>query len=578
MRRRRTQVAVLLSLIVIVALATGCLRMIAAKNFPPGEYEVQKVRTVMVPMRDGTKLATDIYLPKAEGPFPVILERSPYGKGGGNALIGKLFAGQGYAFVVQDVRGRYASEGHWYPFTAEGRDGQDTFNWVAKQGWCNGKIGLWGVSYFGYTEWQVANGAGSELKAFTPIFTASRIYEAAWREGVFNNLTAGLWGFENRGRTAREGFPYKPGRTFKPPLDTQDARAGGAIPFYRDWIKHPTFDSYWRPISSFDHWFNINAPALMVGGWYDLFLGSTLGDWKQMTTKAGPRAREDSRLVIGPWAHGGAHKLGGVDFGASADFLKFSKIYFTWFDHYLRGKDVDLPARVTLFTTGTNEWHNYNDWPPANAERRAWYLHSGGQANGQGDGELNRQTPTNEQADRFTHDPANLVPTIGGPNLLPNMSGPYDASANGRRNDVLTFTSGALANDTEFTGPVEAEIYLSADTPDVDLMVTLLDVEPSGAARVLTDGVVRARYRNGDDPTWLNDNEPTKLKIDMWALSHVFKRGHRVQIHIAASNYPRYAPNPCTRADPGSTSTFVKSHIRIYHDAEHASRILVFER
>ena len=579
MKANRLRLLAFLLIVSIIVVAAGCPGIIARRaGLPPGEYGTQAVRSVMVTMRDGTRLATDIYLPKADGPFPVIIERTPYGKGGGNALIAQLFAGHGFAFVLQDVRGRYGSDGDWYPFRNEGDDGEDTFNWITKQSWCNGKIGLWGVSYFGYTEWQTANHAGGELKAFSPIFTASRIYEAAWRNGVFNNLTASQWGFENRGHDARAGIQYRPGRSFTAPLIAQDSHAGAEVGFYRDWVRHPRFDSYWRRQSSDDYWRKIDAPALMVGGWYDLFLGSTLGDWEKITTEAGPRAREGSRLFIGPWAHGGAHRLGGVDFGMSADFLHFSKIFFTWFDYYLRGQSVAMPARVNLFTTGIDQWRTYNEWPPADARRHPLFLHSGGHANGEGDGALNRQNPTSEQEDRFTHDPKNLVPTIGGPLLLPSISGPFDASANGRRNDVLVYTSDVFGADLEFTGPVEAYIWLATDTPDVDLSVTLLDVDPSGVARGLTDGVTRARYRNGDTPEWLPANRPVEIKVDLWALSHVFRRGHRLQIYLAASNYPRYAPNPCTRADPGTTTTFVKSHIQVLHDAEHPSRVMLFTR
>jgi len=230
----------------------------------------------------------------------------------------------------------------------------------------------------------------------------------------------------------------------------------------------------------------------------------------------------------------------------------------------------DLP-RVQVFTTGINDWQNLDDWPPPDAKTQKWYLHSDGRAKEMGHGSLNRQEPNNESADRVTHDPQNLLPTLGGALYPPNNAGPADLSAQGRRDDVLVYTSEAFDKDIEITGPIAADIYLTADTPDADLAVFLMDVEPDGEARLLVDGIARARYRNGGDDAWLSDTKPARLTVDCWGISHVLKKGHRLRVHIAASNYPRFAPNPCTKDDPGTATRFVKANLKIYHDAEHAS-------
>lgn len=573
---KRTLLVIVLSLLFILA---GCAAVVANRaGLRPAQYGLQKAKTFMVPMRDNIRLATDVYLPRADGPFPVILVRTPYSKGKGKSLLAKLFASRGYAYVVQDTRGRYDSEGRWYAFHNEGPDGEDTFRWVRRQKWCNGKVGLYGLSYFGYTQWQTAHHVGDDLTTWVPGFTGSKIYDIAWRNGVFHYLQSMNWCMANSARRAKNGLAFKPASSFVPPLVNMDNRTGRDVDFYNDWVAHPTFDAYWRPASSEGRWDKIDAPAMIIGGWYDLFLGTTLSDWDKLNRLSGPRARKGSRLFIGPWTHGGSHKMAGVDYGREADFLSFSQVYFDWFDQYLLRDSAPNLAKVNLFTTGKNQWQRFAKWPPADAQSRIWYLHSGGRANRLGDGKLNRQRPGNETTDRFTHDPENLVPTIGGPVFPPNWAGPADARSNGERNDVLVYTSAPFDRAVELTGPVEASLWFSADTADVDLAVTLLDVDEAGTARVLTDGIMRARYRNGNEPTWLRKNEPIKIEVDCWAVSHQFRRGHRLRIHIAASNFPRFAPNPCTRADAASTKKFVKAKIKILHDADHPSAIVVHRR
>jgi putative CocE/NonD family hydrolase len=537
-----------------------------------------KIRDHMVAMRDGVRLATDVYLPESGGPFPVILIRTPYGKAAGNGLIQKVFAASGYAVVAQDVRGRYESEGQWEPFIHEGPDGADTIDWVRKQNWCNGKIGLFGVSYFGYTQWQAATAAGNEVQAMTPTVTGSRIYDLLYHQGVFSLLLGAGWGFANAGHRSGGEFGFHPGHDFAPPLVDLDRRSGHDVPFFNTWLQHPTFDKYWMPASSEGRWENVNAPALLVGGWYDLFQASTLDDWEKISTKAGRRAQRESRLVMGPWAHNFSHKLKGVDFGRSADYLEFAKTYGEWFRHYLQGAgDIELP-RVRVFTTGIDRWQNLGDWPPPSARVERWNLHSGGQAHGGGDGELSAARPGREPNDRFVHDPNNLVPTLGGTVFPPEMAGPGEVSQLSRRNDVMVYNSKPMSDDFEITGPLEAQIWITADTPDADVAVTLADVSPDGEARLLVDGIARARYRNGGTTDWLDDNKPEAIKVKLGGISHVVEKGHRLRVLVAASNYPRYAPNPCTKDDPATARQFRRAEIHVYHDGDHPSWVALSVR
>ncbi|HPM77985.1 MAG TPA: CocE/NonD family hydrolase [bacterium] len=567
-----------LVLLLIAVLLSGCGYFVAQKlDLRPAQYGLQKTKSYMVPMRDGVRLDTDVYLPRIDNAVPVILVRTPYGKGDGRNAVARMFAQRGYGVVLQDTRGRYGSEGSWYAFHNEGNDGEDTFAWLKKQPWCNGRIGLWGFSYYGYTQWRVADRVGDELTAWAPGYISSKIYDVAYRQGVFYYLQTANWALGTGTRTANNGITFKPGRAFVPPLIKTDNNAGRDIRFYNDWVNHPDFDAYWKKASAEDRWQKVNAPALVVNGWYDMFTGSTLADWEKLTTVAGRRARNESRLVIGPWSHGGPHKLAGVDFGNEADFLVFSKIYFDWFDAYLIKRTTPDIPRVQIFTMGVNQWREFDQWPPADAHERAYYLHSSGHAERMDDGRLDRDKPSGEDYDRFTHDPKDPVPSIGG-GMFPFGAGPADASANGKRDDVLVYTGETLNNDLEATGPVNAKIWFSADTPDCDIAVTLLDVHPNGEARVIADGIARASARLIDRDSWLTPDYPVEMNIDMWATSHVFRKGHKLRIHIAASNYPRYAPNPCTRANRAETTNYVKAHLKVYHDKSHPSRVLLSVR
>lgn len=578
MKANRYSLRFLVFLLGLTVFLSGCGFLVSQKlDLRPAQYGLRKTKTVMVSMRDRVRLATDVYLPKKNGSVPVILVRTPYNKGNGKNLVARMFAQRGYGVVVQDTRGRYDSEGRWYAFHNEGPDGEDTFAWLKRQSWCNGRIGLWGFSYYGYTQWRVADRVGDDLTAWAPGYVSSKIYDVAYRQGVFYYLQTANWALGAGTRTAANGINFKPGRSFVPPLIKTDNRAGRDIGFFNDWVDHPDFDAYWKKASAEDRWKNIDAPALMLNGWYDMFAGSTLEDWEKITTVAGRRARRDSRLVMGPWSHGGPHKLAGVNFGKEADFLSFSKIYFDWFDAFLiKRTKPDLP-RAQIFTMGINKWREFDQWPPADARNRTYYLHSSGHAERVGNGAMDRDKPGNEEYDRFTHDPDDLVSSIGG-GLFPSGAGPADASSNGKRDDVLVYTGETLKRNLEVTGPVSAKIWFSANTPDCDLAVTLLDVHPDGAARVITDGIARASARLIDRDSWLTANKPAQMMIDMWATSHVFKKGHKLRIHVAASNYPRFAPNPCTKANKAETSAYAQSRIKIYHDAAHPSRVFLSVR
>jgi uncharacterized protein len=569
-------------LIAVVLLAlplAGCARIVSSVvGVRPGNYKIRPVETVRVAMSDGVKLATDLYLPRAEGPFPVVLIRTPYSKGKGDNFIAKSLAKRGYAVVIQDVRGRYQSEGRWEPFLNEGPDGAKTVDWIRKRGWCSGKVGLFGMSYFGFTSWQAAAYAGSKVDALVPTLSGSSIYDVLYRQGVFVYSTGGHWGLGNAGRTAAQSLDFRPGSSFKPPLINTDNRAGRDLGFFNDWVRHEQFDNYWKPASAEGRWGKIDAPALIVGGWYDIFGGSALEDWQKITKYGATKARRESKLVMGPWNHSFSSKMQGVNFGRDVDFVDFTKYYVQWYDEHLMGSgETDLP-RVRVFTTGRNDWQSLKDWPPPDADTQRWYLHSGGQASQIGDGELSRKKPGGEATDRFRHDPNNLVPTKGGALYPPGNAGPSEISGQGRRSDVLVYTTERFSSDKEITGPIKARLWITADTPDVDLAVWLLDVDEDGDARILVDGIARARYRDGGSAKWLSSTSPVAVEVDLWGISHEVEKGHKLRLHVAGSNYPRFAPNPCTRDDPAQASRLSVANVRVYHDGDHPSYVTLSVR
>ncbi|MCD6518835.1 MAG: CocE/NonD family hydrolase [Anaerolineae bacterium] len=564
-------------------------------------------RDVAVPMRDGVILRANVYRPDEEGRFPVLLQRTPYGKDASNVDFCVLSAARGYAVVVQDTRGRWASEGVHYPLRYEFDDGYDTVEWAASQPWANGKVGMWGGSYVGWTQWTAAFAKPPSLVTIFPMVTFTDAYtDVAYPGGALAEGIIVSWGLaavasmviqrmedeEEKAQLLEELADaldgLATGETFRalplsrvPLLEREDMGRG-----FQDFIKHLSKDAFWDEMDVRSHIEKIAIPVYHLGGWYDIFVGGTLASYQAMRERAGSeKARRGQKLIMGPWLHGPlSGVVGEVDFGvrASDTYVLPYEIMWRWFDYWLKGVDngiMDEPP-VRIFVMGQNRWRTENEWPLARTAYTPYYLHSGGKANSlKGDGVLSLEEPGDEPVDQFSYDPRNPVPTRGGglccwQAALP--AGAYDQRPVEEREDVLVYTSAPLEKDLEVTGPLQVVLWASSSAVDTDFTAKLVDVSPCGYARNLADGIVRARYRHGvRKAQLLTPGAIEKYVIDLGATSNVFLAGHRIRLEISSSNFPRFERNPNTGHPVQDEGEMIVARQKIYHDAEHPSQIIL---
>jgi putative CocE/NonD family hydrolase len=540
--------------------------------------------------RDGVTLRADIYRPKADGKFPVILERTPYDKRSGVGF-GLKAAANGYVYIVQDVRGRYSSEGDWYPFKYESQDGYDTVEWAAALPYSNGRVGMFGGSYVGATQMLAAVSSPPHLAGIMPVVTASD-YHAHWayQGGAFSLLLAQAWSsalaLDTLQRQVGKNFPVGRWDMKRPPIDYPILNLGtnaGLADYYFDWIAHPAYDDYWKQWSIEEHYAQIKVPALHIAAWYDLFQDGSIRNYMGIKSKGGSEAaRQGQRLIIIVGGHAGAgSKIGEVEFGKDS-VLDTWALGFRWYDYLLKGMDNGMAREkpVRVFVMGKNVWRDEDDWPLARAKTTRYYLHSGGKANSlSGDGVLSATAPAAEPADQYVYDPAEPVTTQGGPVLGDPVHvppGPLDQRAVESRPDVLVYTTPPFEKDTEVTGPISLELYASSSAVDTDFTGKLVDVWPNGFAENLTDGILRARYRNSkDNPELMNPGQVYKLTLNLWSTSNVFLAGHKLRLEIASSNFPRFDRNLNTGEDPERGTRMVKATNLVYHDREHPSALVL---
>jgi putative CocE/NonD family hydrolase len=568
----------------MIRASIACLVWMAAAAAAAEHYEVTVEHGVAMQTRDGVTLRADIYRPKAEGKFAGLLERTPYNKAG-SAGIGMRAAAMGYVVVIQDVRGRYTSDGEWYPFKHESQDGYDTVEWAAALPYANGKVGMFGGSYVGATQMLAAIASPPHLAGVFPVVTASNYHDGwTYQGGAFEqwfneSWTSGLVEdtLDRRVREASNALQWiwKLPLTSYPFLSVPETST--LAPYFMDWTRHPDFDDYWKEWSIEDHYANFRVPAYCVGGWYDIFQGGTIRNYVGLKTRV-----HGERLMIGPWYHGPfSGKTGELDFGPASKGDTDTEM-LRWYDHLLRGVEngVEREKPVKIFVMGRNAWREEDDWPLARARATRFYLHSGGGANTLGgDGALSTSAPQSERADKYTYDPANPAPTRGGGLCCDNdhlPSGAFDQRTVEERQDVLVYTTPAFSSDFEVTGPVAVELYASSSAVDTDFTAKLVDVWPNGFAQNLTDGILRARYRNSQAaPEPMKPGEIYKIRIDMWNTSNVFLAGHKLRLEISSSNFPRFDRNLNTGENAGVSSSLVKAGNGIYHDAEHPSALIL---
>ena len=577
----------------------------------------------MVPMRDGTRLATDVYLPdRSGGPWPALLLRTPYGSSPESAWheAAQQLAAGGYAVVNQDVRGRYRSEGH-FNAEGEGADGYDTLAWVRAQPWCNGRVGMYGSSYMAWTQFAAAR---QQPPGLTGLFAV--VGDHYWREfshwgrhdGVLRQLDLQSWflgvAVEDPRVHADAGVlaQFQAAFTRLPDLQPwQDDPRSGAytvldsvldVPAWadvwplREWPllrSVPDYFAAWQrnfaapgPSSAPGGAEHIEVPTFLVGGWFDLFLAGTIASYQALVSNApDKRAARSHRLLIGPWGHRLYAALSGeIGAGPDAD-LDLLDVQRRWFDHWLRqpDPDFDLEPPVRYYTMGANTWRTCCKWPPGGITYTPYYLHGPGdraahRANARGT--LSRRAPTWDRPQRYTYDPHRPVPTRGG-NTTALPWGSYDQRpvTGEARDDVLSFTGEPLTAALEATGPVRAVLYAASSAPDTDFTVKLLDVQPDGRMLNVCSGIIRARYRDAEHGrgVLLGPERVYRFDVDLLATSYLFRPGHRLRVDIASSNFPQFDRNANTGRPIGTDrrADVQSAQQTIYHDALRPSHLLL---
>lgn len=561
------------------------------------KYRIQIQHNIKCRMQDGTELATDVYMPIEGGPFPTIVTRTPYDKYSELTIEEWVHrAQQGYAIVTQDVRGRYESQGKFYPMRNEVSDGADCIDWVSQQPWCNGMIGTVGGSYVGLTQWQAAQNS-SKIVCSVPQVSYSNLYHNwIYTGGAFQLAFNTSWGIATGSRGHQRQYLSFPDEISQAtlfrhlPLATIDERSGRKIPHLRDWINHPSYDDYWKEMHPIeDHYQNVEMAAYHMGGWFDVFLQGGLNNFMGVSAKGKTEhARKGQKIIIGPWIHslgdnGTSTKTGDVDFGETS-LIDLEAEKTRWYDYWLKGIEngiMDEP-RIKLFVMGSNRWRESEDWPLPETEYTPYYFDSRGNANSVfGDGSLVLNCSESSKPDQYIYDPEHPVMTIGGSTCCADTTvaaslGPQDQRPNEYRPDVLVYTTPPLEHDLEVTGPVRVVLYAATNVRDTDFTAKLVDVYPSGYAMNVAQGIQRARYRDSwTNPTLLEPGEIYQYSLDLWSTSNCFLKGHAIRVEISSSNFPQFDRNPNTGNPFGQDSDLIKAKQTIYHNREYPSHIML---
>lgn len=559
------------------------------------EFTIQ--RDVEMPMRDGTILRGDVYLPQGAGPFPALVERTPYNKEVSPEMQVKsppFFASQGYAVVVQDVRGKFKSAGKFIPFHDDGwgvnRDGYDTIEWIAAQAWCDGNVGMIGGSYAGATQYRTAPTRPPHLRALYVRESSADYYrEWVFHDGAFELGFMHAWTLNMELNNlahlvSADDYPKHKGRLDHALKNLSDWQ--GLLPlnpnpllegineWYDDFMAHPAQGPYWQRWSIELQHHEVDVPIVHLGGWFDIFLNGTIKNFVGLKAKArSQKAREGQRLLIGPWIHGpwnmATSKQGEVDFGADA-IRDYNAIRVPWFDYWLKGKQtgvLDEPP-VQLFVMGENRWRDFGDYPVPKTRYTNWYLHD--------DGILNMARPHSaERADSYVYDPMDPVPTIGGNLLIANVpGGVFDQRPIEHR--CLIYTSEPLTQDLTIIGDVKFILHAMSSAPDTDWIVRLTDVHPDGYSRLLCDGILRARYRESfERQTLLTPHQVYEFVVDLWATANTFKAGHRIRVAITSSSFPRFDRNLNTGGEFGKEVVGQVALNTVFHDVMRPSHIVL---
>jgi uncharacterized protein len=562
-----------------------------------------------VKMRDGTTLYADLYLPHDnKKKYPALLFRSPYGKSSGSpAIDGMRMVRSGYALVMQDCRGTGASEGEYHQFLNEPDDGYDTVEWVAAQPWCDGNVGMYGISYLGANQLMAAISHPPHLKAICPAQASHSLRGMPmWEGGAFMLHLSLIWlNSMIATELAKSDLPPEKRKELQERLTYTDQHLNEVcrtLPFldidtnkiakelrlgsiYSEWITNIENDDFWKKLHNPLPLEEVAVPAFHMGGWYHhVITSAVIKDYLVIKEKgASQAARKSQKLLIGPWVHvGGPGMVGEIDFGASASgaAIDLTGIHIRWFDYWLKGIDngVMKEPPVRIFVMGDNIWRNENEWPLARTEYTPYYFHSGGQANTRnGDGILSTDKPGSEKADNYLYDPQNPVPTqVGAGRAIEHVFEAHDQGVIENRPDVLVYTTPVLKADLEVTGPVIIKLFAASSAVDTDFTGKLVDVWPNGKAYNIVDGIVRARYRNSvSKPELIEPGKVYEYTIDMRYTGIVFKAGHRIRIEISSSNFARWDRNLNTGKPIGRDAEIKVALQTVFHNNKYPSHVIL---
>lgn len=560
--------------------------------------EVRFLFDLKTPVRDGVKLSTHVFLPKSRGPFPVIFLRTPYDSLRDVHIDWAVWwARRGYAAAIQDNRGRFKSEGVFYSYHDDGRDGHDSLAWIASQPWCNGKIGMSGRSYGGIVQWQAAVHGSPHLTAMAPQVIMGDYFSEYHRIGGAVQWALTIMAaitFTTTVAFIQKGCAHIFGNNrflrHLPLIEADVEAIGRPIPFFRDWLTHSCYDDYWRQVNTAERFHEIDIPVCQQAAWYDPYVASMFRLWNGVKEHGhSDRARKNQKIYVVPWTHHAPEgsRLGDLDFGPHG-YVDLNQDDLLWFDYWLKGIDTGIMAEppVKIFVMGRNEWRFEHEWPLARTTFTPYYLHSRGRANSLiGDGTLSPDPPSNEPPDHFAYDPDNPVPTYGGNNSTwtlmkfaaePIYPGPIDQRAIERRDDMLVYTSAALEEDMEVTGPLAVVLHASSSARDTDFTAKLVDVYPDGRAIHIAEGILRARHRNSFETVeFLDPGDPAEFRIELAPTSNVFLRRHRLRLEISSSNFPRFDRNLNTGEDIATGTRWEIAQQTVLHTTRHPSHIIL---
>ena len=542
-------------------------------------------KNVMISMPDGTKLATDIYRPKSLDKFPVIIIRTPYNKMGSlqpYKHLALLLASQGYVIVVQDIRGKYKSEGEFYPYAYEALDGHTTVMWAGEAPWSNGKVALFGLSYSGSCAWLAARYKSIYLRTIIAMFTTQNTYSIWIEKGIPFLKGPLIWLGKYCTKTEN---PKVTDQSLEPilwqlPVNILDNLATHRkILFYKEYLAHIQLDSFWEEISAHHRVGNLDIPAFIIGGWYDPFLNGTIEDYQRMKQAPDSSMNHHSHLLIGPWAHNPAQKFKGIDFGNNASFKSILISTLEWCDMWLKDKKKAASPlkKVRYFIMGRNEWKEADLWPPSNTYEEKYFLSNENNSLSSIEGLLTPDVPEDTQKNNFIYNPRDPVLFRGGYILHgEGWIAPFEQDEISARGDVLIYSTSLLQEELCIAGSVKLILYVSSQAFDTDFCAKICDMHPNGKSFNLTSGFVRMRFRESlENSQLMVPGMIYCIEITFRSVAHAFLKNHRIQLQITSSDFPVHNRNLNTGMSCENSVEIKEVEQTIYTGKSHESHLIL---